>query len=62
MTSPFDLQQTADTIRARSELVDAIARYTTEEVREANRREYAAYKARHYKISLINAWRKKERK
>lgn len=58
MASPFDLQQTAETIRSNIEA--RFASYSSEKQMEKNRKEYAAEKARKYKIRLINEWRAKK--
>jgi hypothetical protein len=58
MTSPFDLQQTAETIRSNIEA--RFANFSSEEQMVKNRKEYAAEKTRKYKIRLINKWREKK--
>jgi hypothetical protein len=58
MASPFDTQQTAETILSNIEA--RFATFTTDAAQiEKNRSEYAAEKARKYKIRLINEWRAK---
>jgi hypothetical protein len=60
MTSPFDLQQTPETIRANIEA--RFNTFTTDQAQiEKNRMEYRAEKTRLYKIRLINQWRAKRR-
>lgn len=58
MASAFDLQQTAETIRSNIEA--RYASFSSEGQMEKNRKEYAAEKARKYKIRLINEWRAKK--
>lgn len=59
MASPFDLQQTAETIRSNIEA--RFATFSSKEQMEKNRKEYAAEKTRKYKIRMINEWRAKQK-
>lgn len=55
MANPFELQQTAETIRSNIEA--RFASFSSDEQMEANRKQYAAEKSRRYKLSLIRKWR-----
>ena len=51
--------QTIETIRSNLEIRQAVWSATSDEQRAKNEAEYKAEKIKKYKISLINAWRRK---
>lgn len=57
--SPFDLQQTQETIR--SNLNDRFATFRSDAEIEVSRREYRMEKSRKYKISLMRDFRRKQK-
>lgn len=54
------MQQTIETLRSNLETRQAVWDVSTEQQREANRKQYAAEKSRRYKLSLIRKWREKK--